>query len=40
MTLQAEDLVIRKSVTVAAPLEEAFEVFTERLESWWPLETH
>ena len=40
MTMQAEDLVIRKSVTVAVPLEEAFGVFTERLESWWPLETH
>jgi len=31
---------IRRSVTVAAPPELAFEVFTARLDSWWPLETH
>jgi uncharacterized protein YndB with AHSA1/START domain len=40
MTTQAADLVIRKTVTVAAPLERAFEVFTERLESWWPIELY
>lgn len=39
MTVQAQDLTIRKSVTVAAPLDEAFELFTERLASWWPLDT-
>jgi uncharacterized protein YndB with AHSA1/START domain len=36
MTTQAADLTIRKTVTVAAPLERAFEVFTERLGTWWP----
>jgi uncharacterized protein YndB with AHSA1/START domain len=40
MTTEAVDLTIRKSVTVAAPVERAWEVFTERLQSWWPLDTH
>ena len=35
---QATELTIRKSLTVAAPVERAFEVFTERIGSWWPLE--
>jgi uncharacterized protein YndB with AHSA1/START domain len=37
---QATDLTIRKSVTVNAPIEHAFEVFTEGISSWWPLKTH
>jgi uncharacterized protein YndB with AHSA1/START domain len=36
----AEGLVVRKSVTVAAPLEHAFELFTERIGDWWPLASH
>ncbi|HET6412487.1 MAG TPA: SRPBCC family protein [Anaeromyxobacter sp.] len=31
---------VRKSLTVAAPQEVAFRVFTEKMTSWWPLETH
>lgn len=31
---------VRKSVTVAAPIEHAFRVFTERTTDWWPLGTH
>jgi hypothetical protein len=34
------DLMVRKSVTVAAPLAVAFEVFTARIESWWPMASH
>jgi uncharacterized protein YndB with AHSA1/START domain len=33
------DLVIRKSVSVACPLEDAFRVFTAEIASWWPLAT-
>ena len=32
--------VVRKSITVDAPLERAFEVFTSGMTSWWPLDTH
>jgi uncharacterized protein YndB with AHSA1/START domain len=31
---------VRKSVLVGANPETAFRVFTEQIESWWPLRTH
>jgi uncharacterized protein YndB with AHSA1/START domain len=34
------DLTVRKSVTVNCSPEEAFELFTDGLASWWPFETH
>ncbi len=34
------DLAIRRSVHVDASVEHAFEVFTRRIHTWWPLETH
>ena len=34
------ELQVRKSVTVAAPLATAFEVFTAQIESWWPMTSH
>jgi uncharacterized protein YndB with AHSA1/START domain len=40
MSVNAADLVVRKSVVVAAPVELAWEVFTERIVSWWPLDSH
>ena len=35
-----QDTVVRRSVTVAAPAERAFAVFTEHFDSWWPAEHH
>ena len=32
--------VVLKSITVAAPIALAFEVFTGRIESWWPMASH
>jgi uncharacterized protein YndB with AHSA1/START domain len=32
--------VVRKSITVDAPVERAFEVFTSGMTGWWPLDTH
>jgi uncharacterized protein YndB with AHSA1/START domain len=40
MTQQAAGLAVRQTVTVGAPPERAFAVFTEGLASWWPLDTH
>jgi uncharacterized protein YndB with AHSA1/START domain len=40
MTTQAARLVVRKSVTVPLPVEEAFDLFTERIGSWWTMRTH
>jgi uncharacterized protein YndB with AHSA1/START domain len=31
---------VSKTVTVAAPLAVAFEVFTAQIEAWWPMATH
>jgi len=40
MNQQTSELMIEKSVTVAAPVEHAFRVFTEEIHTWWPLHTH
>lgn len=40
MSVDATELVVRKSLHVAAPVERAWEVFTERIAEWWPLQTH
>ncbi len=34
------ELAVRKSVTVKATPERAFEVFTAGVATWWPLQTH
>ncbi len=31
---------VRKSVTVTAPVERAFRIFTDELGSWWPFQGH
>ena len=36
----AARIAVRKSVTVAAPVALAFEVFTARIGSWWPMASH
>jgi uncharacterized protein YndB with AHSA1/START domain len=40
MTQQASEIVIEKTVTVSVPVDEAFRVFTEEIETWWPLRAH
>lgn len=40
MIEQTADLAVRKTVTVAAPIAIAFEVFTARIETWWPMASH
>ena len=34
------DLSVRTTVTVEAPIQRAFDVFTEGIASWWPAEHH
>jgi uncharacterized protein YndB with AHSA1/START domain len=36
----AEEAVVRKSVHVQAPIERAFSVFVEQMETWWPATHH
>ena len=40
MKQETSERVVEKSVTVAVPIERAFEVFTEEIAEWWPLRTH
>ena len=37
MTEQAADVVVRQSIVVQAPIERAFQIYTEGLASWWPM---
>jgi uncharacterized protein YndB with AHSA1/START domain len=34
------DLAVRRSITVEAPIERAFEVFTDGFDRWWPRSHH
>jgi uncharacterized protein YndB with AHSA1/START domain len=40
MTDPTLDTPVQKSITVRAPVERAFQVFTEELDSWWPRSHH
>jgi uncharacterized protein YndB with AHSA1/START domain len=40
MSTQVAGLRVSKTITVNAPVEHAFAVFTERMADWWPLATH
>ena len=40
MTDATTDVVVRNAVTVAAPVERAFAVFTADFETWWPAGYH
>jgi uncharacterized protein YndB with AHSA1/START domain len=40
MTHTTTDLTVRKQVRVPVPLDEAFALFTTRIATWWPTETH
>ena len=38
MTTHAADTAVRASIVVEAPIERAFAVFTDGIDSWWPRE--
>jgi uncharacterized protein YndB with AHSA1/START domain len=38
--IDATTAAVRRSVTVPAPPERAFEVFTAGFSTWWPIESH
>jgi uncharacterized protein YndB with AHSA1/START domain len=40
MSQQTSEAVIKKSVVVRRPVEEAFELFTTDIATWWPVKTH
>jgi uncharacterized protein YndB with AHSA1/START domain len=40
MSTQAADTAVRATITVAAPIERAFSVFTDDIGSWWPSDHH
>jgi uncharacterized protein YndB with AHSA1/START domain len=40
MTVEATTTSVQKSILVEAPIERAFSVFTDEMESWWPPDHH
>ncbi len=40
MSVEVQNILVRKSLTVNAPLEHVFTVFTERHDTWWPRSHH
>ena len=40
MTVQAPSNSVHKSIVVNAPVERAFHVFTEEINTWWPPDHH
>ena len=40
MTMQGAETSVRTSITVEAPIEHAFSMFTEGIGTWWPPEHH
>jgi uncharacterized protein YndB with AHSA1/START domain len=40
MTAQTAPLTVTKSITVDAPPDRAFAVFTTGMSTWWPMESH
>jgi uncharacterized protein YndB with AHSA1/START domain len=40
MTMQAAETSVRTSITVEAPIERAFSLFTDGIGTWWPPEHH
>ena len=40
MTMQATDTAVRTAITVNAPIERVFSLFTEGIGTWWPPEHH
>ena len=40
MSNTVEEAVVRKSVRVQVPIERAFSVFVEQMETWWPATHH
>ena len=40
MSTQAVETAVRRTITVQAPIEKAFSVFTDGMGTWWPSEHH
>ena len=40
MPTSAEEAVVRKTILVRAPIDRAFSVFVEQMETWWPATHH
>lgn len=40
MSVEVQDILVRKSIVVNAPQEHVFRTFTERIDTWWPRAHH
>ncbi len=40
MSLEVQDLLVRKSIVIKAPVDHVFKVFTQQHDAWWPRSHH
>jgi len=40
MSVEVQDLLVRKNIVVNAPKDHVFRTFTERIDTWWPRAHH
>jgi len=40
MSVEVQDILVRKSIVVNAPKDHVFKTFTERIDTWWPRSHH
>lgn len=40
MSIDVKEVLVRKSIVIDAPVEHVFNIFTTRLDAWWPHDKH
>jgi Activator of Hsp90 ATPase homolog 1-like protein len=40
MSVEVQDILVRKNIVVNAPKDHVFKTFTERIDTWWPRAHH
>ncbi len=40
MSVEVQDILVRKTIVVNAPRDHVFRTFTERIDTWWPRSHH
>ena len=40
MSVAVQNILVRKTVAIEAPVAHVFSVFVERIDAWWPRKNH